>query len=343
LFHAVAVISGLMRVKLRRGNSATVLVVLAHLFGGQIISGIALPATLTVMPAFAEFMAGGNLGRGMQVIPKFFGAELPLWVQSFAYQIPLTAFLFLACVRRMHSAESPMYSKPQACGFLMTVAALTLAGLIDPPVQQVQDLARVGALISMMIAGLALVSCVTPEAGDVANGFRRVERLGERHVSLWNDAAHNGLVAGLLGFIVLASGEAATALLPAARLMQPEHVHLPPIIAGLTIMYFGWALQFFHLKYRRRARGYFTVFLFAFWGVPLLLAAILGLQFQGGDLAENIASISPLASIASGNLVGLISAIIPTLVFGVLLRETIGQFEREILDGEIVDASSVVV
>jgi hypothetical protein len=41
--------------------------------------------------------------------------------------------------------------------------------------------------------------------------------------------------------------------------------------------------------------------------------------------------------------VGLISAIIPTLVFGVLLRETIGQFEREILDGEIVDASSVVV
>jgi hypothetical protein len=204
-------------------------------------------------------------------------------------------------------------------------------------VQQVQELARVGAILTMVFAALALVSCVTPQAGYVANGFRRAERLGRRHVSLWSDAAHNGLACGVLGLMVLAAGEAATALLPTAQRMQVEHLHFPPIIAALTVITFGWAFQFFQLKYKKRARGYFSVFIFVLWGVPLILAAILGIQFPGQKIAEQIASISPLASITTGSIMGLVSAIVPTLAFGIMLRESVAQFEREILDGEIPD------
>lgn len=334
LFHTLAVLSGLIQVRIKRGNSATVLVVLSHLFGGQIVGGIALPATLTVMPAFAELMAGGNLAGFM---PKFFGVEAPIWVQSFAYQIPLTAFLFWASVRRMHSAEKPLYSKPQACAFMLTLCALILAGLIDPPDRRVQEFARVGAITMMMFAALALVSCVTPEAGHVANGLRRAERLGRRSVGLWSDAAHNGLIAGILGLIVLAAGEAATALLPRAQLMQADNPHFPPLIAALTVFSFGWAFQFFLLKYKKRGRGYFSVFIFVLWGVPLILAGILKAQFPGKDIAAQIASISPLASISLGSLMGLIAAVVPALAFGIMLRESVSQFERETLDGEIPD------
>ena len=44
-----------------------------------------------------------------------------------------------------------------------------------------------------------------------------------------------------------------------------------------------------------------------------------------------------LASITTGSIMGLVSAIVPTLVFGIMLRESVAQFEREILDGEIPD------
>jgi len=125
--------------------------------------------------------------------------------------------------------------------------------------------------------------------------------------------------------------------------MQVEHLHFPPIIAALTVITFGWAFQFFHLKYKKRARGYFSVFIFVLWGVPLVLAAILGMQFQGGKVAESIAAISPLASITTGSLIGLIAAVVPALAFGIMLRESVAQFEREILDGEIPDEEFTAV
>jgi hypothetical protein len=330
----VAVLSGLIQVRVKRGSAASVLVVLSHMFGWRIIGGVALPATLTVIPAFIEQMAGGNVGQWIRFVPKFFGLELPIWAQSFLYQIPLTAFLFWASVRRMHSSEKPLYSKPQACMFLLTACALILAGLIDPPLQQVQELARTGAMITMTFAAVAIVSCVTPEAGQVANGLRRAERLGQRRVGLLSDAAHNGLIAGLLAFLVLAAGEAATAILPPGQRLQVEQPHFPPVIAGLTVLSFGWAYQFFLLRYKKRGRGFFSVFLFVLWGVPLILAAILRAQFPGNDIAGRIASISPLASIAMGSIMGLISAITPALTFGILLRETVAQFERQTLEGE---------
>lgn len=346
LFHTLAVLSGLVQARFKRGNTATALVVVSHIFGWRILGGVALPATLTVIPALIEQMVPpGNMGRWIEFLPKFFGLDLPIWVQSFAYQIPLTAFLFWACVRRMHSAEKPLYSKPQACAFLLAACSLILAGLIDPPMQlqQLQEFARVGAIMSMVLAAVALVCCVTPEAGAVANGLRRAERLGQRRVSLWSDAAQNALIAGVFGFIVLAAGEAATALLPAARLMQAEDPHYPPIIAALTVLSFGWAFQFFHLRYKKRGRGYFAVFIFVLWGVPLMLSGILGLQFRGGEIPGYIASISPLYAIPTGNLTGLISAAIPALAVGIMLRETVAQFDREILDGEILEDASMVV
>jgi hypothetical protein len=343
LFHTLAVLSGLVQVRIKRGNPATALVVLSHMFGWRILGGIAFPAALTVIPALIEQLAPDNMGRWIQFLPKFFGLEWPIWLQSFAYQIPLTAFLFWASVRRMHSAEKPLYSKPQASAFLLTACALILAGLIDPPAQQVQEVARVGAIMTMMLAAVVLVCCVTPEAGAVAIGLRRAERLGERRVSLWSDAAHNGLIAGFLGFIVLAAGEAATMLLPEARFMQADNVHFPPIIGALAVVSFGWAFQFFHLKYKKRGRGYFAVFIFVLWGVPLLLAMILRLQFPAGKIPGQIASISPLAAVPTGTITGLISAAIPALVMGVLLRESVAQFERETLDGEIIEDISAMV
>jgi hypothetical protein len=337
LFHTFAVLSGLIQVRLKRGNSATGLVVFSHMFGWRIIGGIALPATLTVIPALFEQMAKGNVRQFIPFLPKFFGLDLPIWAQSFLYQIPLTAFLFWASVRRMHSAEKPLYSKPQACAFLLTACALILAGLIDPPLQQVQELAKVGAMMTMVFAALAIVVCVTPEAGQVANGLRRAERLGKRRVGLWSDASHNGFIAGMMGFIVLAAGEAATALLPQAQLMKVDNPHFPPLIAALTVFSFGWAFQFFHLKYKKRARGYFTVFIFVLWGVPLLLAMILSFQFPQREIVSQIASISPLAGIVLGSVMALVAAVVPALVVGVLLRESVSQFEREVLDGDIIE------
>ncbi len=347
LFQCIAMISGLMQIQVKKGkgNLGTAAVFLTYFFGMQSLAvGIAIPATLTVLPAFAELMVGGKIGgAGIQIMPKFFGLDLPIWAQSFLYQIPLTVFLFVACVRRMYSAESLLYSKTQACGFLITLGAMTLAGLIDPPLQQIAELARVVALFMMVFAALALVGAITPEAGQVANGFRRAERLEKSHVGFWDDAAQNGFIVVILALIVTACGEAAAALLPAARMIKADNTHIPSITAGLTVLYFGWALQFFHLKFRKRARSYFTLLLFTLWGVPLILGAILAAQMGGGDIATYVLSVSPLVGIATGSIVGLVAVVVPALIFGGLLRETLHQFEREITEGENLNEPVLVL
>ena len=88
-----------------------------------------------------------------------------------------------------------------------------------------------------------------------------------------------------------------------------------------VVIYFGSALQFFALKFGRRSRPMFMLFLFLFWLMPLLVAA-LALSANHAELGPLMAAVSPIYGIGSGSIPGLVAAIVlGTIFFALSVRE----------------------
>ncbi|MDA0281979.1 MAG: hypothetical protein O3B13_06165 [Planctomycetota bacterium] len=316
LFHSLAITAGLLatRGKTRNINMGLGFIVVTSSFASfQVFAGLPIPGLLTAGPALLEAIHV-NGPRGAVPL-TFFGISLPLFVQSLLYQIPLTIFLFVAAVRRMRSAQAMLYSKSTAIAFLASIAALNLGGIIGHPQLQAAWLVPMLAYMEFIVASL-LILAITPSQGLYHNCVRRSRRIGMARPPLWHDDSSNRAAVFVMAGLLLASVQIIQTLVPAMKI--DDRFWRIAGTATAVVTYLGLASQYFFLKFGRRGKLVLMMFLFLFWLMPLIFAALASPAF-GADAAIVIASLSPLFGIGSGSWLALIFAGSMAAVFFVLL------------------------
>jgi hypothetical protein len=330
LFHSIAMLGGLVAGK--RGAVGILLVIVCYVFAPGAIEGrIGLPGTLTIVPACMELNAEGGptVARARSDWPpRFFGLEVPVWIQSYAYQVPLFALVFVCCVRRMRAADRPVYSKTQGALAIAVLGLLAIASVVPTPGGSSASERPIVLHYVLATAGILMAVAVTPSRGEWANGIRRASRLGRRRPSPLHDWAANFVCLVIYAAVIVGLSFAslvATSMVPDDRSSWIRAV----AVASLTVTYFGWGLQCGYLRFGRIGPIFFGLVLFFLWLVPLMAGGVLALQ--GLDNASRlIRDISPLTGIATGSGPALVSAVAATIAAGVLLWMAIARGEQRL-------------
>lgn len=340
LFHSLALIGGLVGGK--RGNVGIVFVILCHMFAPSTFGGIALPGALTLTPAFLELQNSTREFVGNFALrPRFFGQDVPMWIQSYAYQVPLFIMVFLCCVRRMSAADRPIYSKSQAALVLLAFGVLSMAAVVNSGAQWIAEAGPIVLSYVLWIAGMGMALAVTPTRGDWKNGIRRAMRLGQRRPHPLHDWAANSvcmivytvIVAGVLTFPFVV-------IVPSFS-MQDARWMRTVAIASFTVLYFGWGLQYFYLRLGKVGPVLFALLLFFLWLVPLMLGGVLAVQGLS-DTAAILRDMTPVVGIATGGAPGLVVTVTATLVFAFLLWQATSKGEQH-LAREIAERESAAL
>ncbi|MFT5323104.1 MAG: hypothetical protein ACI8P0_000950 [Planctomycetaceae bacterium] len=317
LFHGIAITAGLVarRGKTRNINSALGFIVLGSgACTGLAAAGVPVPGMLSAGPALMEAMNDG-VRRG--AIPvTFFGVELPVFLQSLFYQIPLTLFLVVAATRRMKSAHAMFFSKSTAVAFLVTIATLCLGGVIEHPFLKAVWLIPTLAYVEFLIAALMILA-ISPTQGQYQGAARRARRLGMGRAPLWLDDSSNRAAVIVMASLVLATVQVIRTLVPA--LIIDVRLWRVAGTAAATVAYFGFVTQYYSLKYPRRGKLALTMFIFLFWLLPLFVALLLAAIMQEEEMAFHIASLSPLFGIGAGSWAAVIFSGAMAVIFFVLL------------------------
>ena len=313
MYYSLAVITGLSGGN-TRGASGRFIGLIAGLNMAAftlVSAGIGGPAMLTSVPVYHEVFIEKEqaLANQKQVAqgaafkqppPKqqitFFAAEVPVFIQSLLFQSSILAFLFIAAARRIHSARIPLYRKSTALLFLSTLSILTAGSLWDTPT----FILGLGSTYFMTVCAIALISCVTGTRNDVVQGMQRAQKALGR-VSLWSELAPNTASVWWMT-LVTAAGVAAALLLapqpPVPALMQFGNAISPwpsLLVGALTILTFGFSLQYFNLSYGKRAFAPIVLFMFFWWVAPMILGMItVILEIEKGIY---LLALSPIAGI----------------------------------------------
>ena len=257
-------------------------------------------------PPNAQQPMGAQQPPGAMKKPEvtFYGAPLPLVIQSLMFQGGLLTFLFIGASRRIHSARLPLYTKPIALLFLSTIAVLTLGSLWDAPTLFL----TLGTVYFLAFCSILLINSVTPSVGDVVKGLQRARKLSGLRVPLWSDFAPNKFI--VFGFACIIAATVSIGLLlapqpPMLGFIKLDHVFSPwpALLTGvLSVLTFGFASQYFALAFGRRARSFFSLFIFFAWITPIIVGIIIA--SAGVDEAAYILAISPIVGISFGGLFG---------------------------------------
>jgi len=321
LFHMLAMNAGLLSKRGKtRGTSMGLafLLVMASFSTSTVLTGLPIPGLLTVGPTFLEAMdKNGELLKAN--LPTFFGLHLPLFLQSLIYQIPLIIFLSIPVVRRMRSAQASLYSKPAATGCLATISVLNLGGIVKHPQLEPAFFVPMLLYFSVIIA-ILLTLAVTPSRSRYLNLVRRSKKQNMLKPSLWQDESCNRAILFVFGSFVWATVQLADTFIVGKAIGQDFLIMTGTAFS--VVIYFGCALQFFALKFGRKSRPVFMLFLFLFWLMPLAVAALA--LSANPDIAPLIAAMSPVYGIGSGSIPGLIAAVaMGTVFFALSVREEI--------------------
>lgn len=343
LFHALAFTTGLVAApgKTRNINGALgVIVIGAGMSTGMVSAGLPVPGMLSVGPALAEAIIA-DADRG--VVPvTFFGIEMPLFLQSLFYQIPLTLFLVVAATRRMKSAQAMFFSKSTAIAFFVTIVTLSLGGVIEHPQLKAAWLIPMLAYIEFLIAVLMILT-ITPTQGPYQGGARRAKRMGMARPPLWQDDSSNRAAVFVMASLIVGTVHVTQTLVPGMKI--DAQFWRVAGTAAATAGYFGFATQYFWLKYRQRGKLVLMMFVFLFWLLPLFVSLLLATIMGEEDIAFMVASMSPFFGIGAGSWTGLIFPGSMAAVFFALLMlqerrawETLTQHDYakadELTDGE---------
>jgi hypothetical protein len=354
LYHAIGVVTGLAG-RAKGASGRLVAIVVALNIGASNFSqeGIYGPTLLSPLPVYYEVAFGNpqlkaavrgqrNPNRGgfnqpgqfnnpafplpAKADPHFFAVSVPLVFQTLLFQSSIFVFLMIAAGRRFRSSRMPLYSKRQAIVFAALLAFLTLGSLWE---SQAPTLVLASAYF-LTFTTFLLESSVTPAVGDVAKGLQRARRHGE-NVSVWSDLATNTIAVACFAGIIFAALALAILAAPMPNVLNVRFEPWgPPAVAILAVLSYGWSLQYFHLRYGRRAQPYFALFLFIVWVVPIIVGALL--MASGSKDAGVLMGASPIIGIAmSGELnipldpvvlhvVTIAPGAVYTLFFAVLVR-----------------------
>ncbi len=228
-------------------------------------------------------------------VVTFYGAPLPLVLQSLMFQGCVLTFLFIAASRRIHSARMPLYYKPTALLFMLSIAVLTLGSLWEAPTV----LLALGMAYFFATVAIVLTNTVTPPSGDVVKGIQRARKLSDSRVPAWSDLSSNKLIVAAFAGITAATLSVALIAAPqpvAAAMFQLNAFRPWPCVAVavLAILTYGFASQYFALAFGKRAKAYFILFLFFAWMSPIILGFIIETEIKEGIY---LAAMSPIAGI----------------------------------------------
>ena len=323
LFHLLAMTAGLLapRGKTRGTNTGlTLLVVFCSLSSPNVVQGIPIPGLLTAGPTVMEALDWNNL-RGLAGgnWPKFFGIELPLWVQSLIYQWPLIVFLSIPVVRRMRSAEASLYSKRTAVAFLGTISLLNMGGIVGN--NNVKAEWVIPSLLYLnWVTAMVITMAITPQSGMFQNHLRRSHRHNLSRPPLWADESSNHAAVLLLAGLTYVMVQCVESFVPKAPgAAQNRDFLIPTITAVSTIIYFGFAAQFFAIRSGRQGKIMLFMFLFFVWLLPLILGALCAGPF-GANVGNTVASVSPVMGIATHSPIALGTSCGLALLFGAALH-----------------------
>ena len=342
LYHGLALVTGLSA-KTTKGASGRFVGLIAGLniiASPLTLQGIYGPTLLTAMPVYWEVNAEvqqkiqANQPRGpfqpqqrgnpfAQLVkpPALFGVEMPLVLQTLLFQSAILVFLFIAAARRFHSNRLPVYSKPQALAFLVTLAAMCLGSLWETSAPTL----ILATTYFLTFCALGLSSAVTPQSGDVMKGLQRARRHGASALPPWSDLATNKVAVTVFAAVLAGAVLLAITLAPQpvpqvmAGLNRGFVPWAPLAVAVLTVFGFGFLQQAFQLRYGKRGPMFFGLFLFLFWVAPL---AVGGLATASGTKeAVYLFAVSPIVGIAASSLADM-PGVDPNLIWAVTLVPT---------------------
>ena len=376
LYHSIGIVTGLQGKSAKGASGRLVAIIVALNIASTNLSGQGVygPALLSPLPVYLEVAFPKLVAERQQAQrvmrqqpgawpakpapvgakpvvddPPFYGVGIPLVLQTLLFQSSIFAFLLIASGRRFHSSRLPLFSKPQALGFIGLLAFLSLGS--------VWQTSTITLTLSMAyfltFASFWLVATVTPQLGDYMKGLQRSRRHGGA-VTPWHDLASNKLPVLLFAGTILAALGLAFAAAPNFQLKGGGNFGNgrfepwgPLVVAVLSVLSYGWSLQYFNLRYGKRAQAYFGLFLFLVWLVPVVVGLLL--MAAGSQQAGIIMGASPFVGIFyAGGLalpmdpkVMLVVAIAPpaimTFLFGaLLLGEERRRFEQVRKEHEVV-------
>jgi len=224
----------------------------------------------------------------------FYGLNVPIVLQSLMFQFGVLTFLFIAASRRIHSARLPLYHKPTALMFLATMSFLTLGSLWDANTLPL----TLGGVYFLSVFAVLLTNTITPALGDIVKGMQRAFKISESRVPIWSDLSSNKFL--LMTLAVTIAVTMAIGIVhsdPNARLGGLiDFTPWPSLLVGvLTILSYGFASQYIAIAYGNRARGYFVLFLFFAWFVPIIIGMII--MAQEREVGGYVLTMSPIIGI----------------------------------------------
>jgi hypothetical protein len=278
----------------------------------------------------------------------FFGIDLP-WLLVVALDcFPAILFLLIAASRKMASERAHPLSKPQAVACLATGAFLLVGQLWATDWSEYWTLTT---LYSLIVGAIVMAVAITPTRDEFAKGVRRAAREGRKYPSAWEDRGLNRIPLFCLCAIVLVAPTVVWRSIeePLAAASQRGSVSysLSIAIGVLVVAYFGLALQYFQLRWGKRASIFMALFVFTAWLIPLLIGSIAAASFAsryapGSDpdiWSAGIFSLSPVAGIAiasgvaevPGHQIAQGAALVPALTFALLFNNLVTSARRRVV------------
>jgi hypothetical protein len=333
VLHAMALFNALAWKSAKSGTRGVIGLVLLLLFGG---SSMLFGFTRAAVAVDTSPTVG------------FFGLDLP-WLLVVALDcFPAIAFLLIAASRKMASERAHPLSKPEAVACLATGAFLLVGQL-----WAIEDAGycTLWALYSLIVVAVVMAAAITPTGDEFAKGVRRAAREGRKYPSAWEDRGLNRIPLFCLCAIVLVAPtvvwRAIEGPLAGSSRGVPVSYSLSIAIGVLVVAYFGLALQYFQLRWGKRATIFMALFIFTAWLIPLLVGSIAAASAAsryapGGDpdvWSAAIFSLSPVAGIAlssgiadvPGHQVAQAAALIPALTFALLFNNLVTSARRRIV------------
>ncbi len=333
LLHAVALLNSLLWKPSKSSARGVIGLVLFLVFGGG-----------TMISAFAG--AATTVDEAPTL--NFFSLQLP-WLVTLAIEtLPAIGFLMLASARKIASERAPALSKPQAIACLASGSTLLLGLAWNIPEFGYWTLA---VLYATIFGALILAIPATPGSAEYSKGVLGASREGRAHPSAWSDRGLNRLTIVAFALVTLVvptvAWYAVDAQAPVTPFRPPMLSYSLPIAIGVFVVaYFGLALQYFQLRFARRAGALMGLFVFLTWILPLPLGAISAAGHarnaapgDGPDTVSAVlASLSPVAGIAlssgvaelPGHQAVQMAALLPAIGFAFLFNNLVISVRRRI-------------
>lgn len=320
-YNSLALLIGLSVPKGPQQRSAAILsvVIILLLNVGWVLPPISyLALTPTVIQAVADRISHDNL----LFLFAFLGREISPTLLLVLHVVPLTAFLWIAAVRKMVHEQAKPLPKFTALLCFLVVGLLTLgdtAVLIEAQYggDEALQFGPLVTLYALLIGTLFLAAQSTPRAAEFIRGIRHARKAGQTAVSHWADDAENGLLAlalaimlfvlqilalGALYFYMRSIGSFSIPIIAADNadmfFRDTFWMYCAATLAiACTVGYFGVAQQYFMLTIRKNALAYFAMLLFVLWALPILVGALtMMIGITDDNVLCSIFSCSPITA-----------------------------------------------